>query len=89
MDKSKQTVFTLEHSYQQQGPEGLVYDEIMFIGVYSSRDSAEAAISRLSLQPGFRDYPDCFDIRECDLDEGDYWERGFVLEGHVDVPPRE
>jgi len=52
-------------------------DDAKLIGVYRSRASAKLAIDRLSLQPGFRDYPAGFDIGEFTLDR-DHWEEGFV-----------
>ncbi|MDO7844464.1 DUF7336 domain-containing protein [Sphingomonas immobilis] len=52
-------------------------DDAKLIGVYRSRSSAERAIARLSLQPGFRDYPAGFEIGEYELDR-DHWEEGFV-----------
>ena len=48
-----------------------------FLGVFSSRRLAEEAIRRLVLLPGFRDYPECFNIYEFDIDE-DSWGEGFV-----------
>jgi homoserine kinase type II len=47
------------------------------IGVYRSRDSAEAAILRLQNQPGFRDHPAGFNIDPYQLDK-DHWAEGFI-----------
>ena len=52
--------------------------EVKCIGIYSSEDSARAAVARLTKQPGFRDYPDGFEIDSYELDE-DQWSEGFVV----------
>jgi homoserine kinase type II len=58
------------------------------IGVYSSREKAEAAVKGLASQPGFRDFPDVledpsetggFNIEECELDRT-WWQEGFVID---------
>jgi hypothetical protein len=57
------------------------------VGVYSSREKAEAAVKRLASQPGFRDFPDVledpseiggFSIEEYELDRT-WWQEGFVI----------
>jgi len=55
------TVFVLEHSYElsETGEQ-----KTKLIGVYSSRKKAEKAKERLVLQPGFKDFPDYFNIDE-------------------------
>jgi len=68
------TVFVVQHSYEVE-PCG--HDETKFIGVYSTRDLAEAAVKRLSEQPGFRDKPDCFFIEEYAVDQ-DHWTEGYA-----------
>jgi hypothetical protein len=47
------------------------------IGVYSSKEYADAAVVRLSTQPGFRDYTQGFEVGPYELDR-DYWAEGFV-----------
>lgn len=68
------SVFILQHSYElsESGEK-----DTKFIGVYSSREKAQAAIERLSLQPGFKDYPDYFYIDEYEIDQDD-WCEGFA-----------
>ncbi|MCA9599083.1 MAG: hypothetical protein KC776_37490 [Myxococcales bacterium] len=67
------TVFVLHHvAHVDSGAE----DEKL-IGVYSTRQHAEAAIQRLRSLPGFSDFPDGFVIDEYALDE-DHWTEGFV-----------
>jgi homoserine kinase type II len=58
-------------------------DNAKMIGVYSSKEAADAAIGRLRHQPGFRDYPEGFSINRYALDE-DHWKEGFVdlSDGH-------
>ena len=52
-------------------------EDVKVIGLYSSPSSAAAAIERLRVQPGFRDYPDGFSIDAYELDE-DHWVEGFI-----------
>jgi hypothetical protein len=47
------------------------------IGVYSSEESAKAAIERLRKEPGFSEFPDNFDISRYEIDK-DCWTEGFV-----------
>lgn len=44
--------------------EGLERDDASLIGVYSTEANAKAAIERSKKLPGFRDYPDSFEINE-------------------------
>lgn len=67
------TAFVVQHVHElSDGTE-----DVKFIGVYSSRASAEAAVARLSQLPGFADAPDGFSIDEYPLDR-DHWTDGFV-----------
>ena len=47
------------------------------IGIYSSRELAEAARGRISQQPGFQEYPTGFLVSPYTLDK-DHWTEGFV-----------
>lgn len=72
------TVFLVHHSYEYDTEDSFENEEVKFIGVYSTRDMAEAAVRRLQTQPGFRDHAaECFLIEEHTLDE-DNWTEGFV-----------
>jgi hypothetical protein len=51
-------------------------EDVKLIGVYSSREKAQAAIARLSKAPGFSEAPDGFHIDEYHLDK-DQWAEGF------------
>jgi len=52
-------------------------DDQKLIGIYTSRQNANAAISRVKDQPGFRDYPNGFQVFEHTLDQDD-WTEGFI-----------
>ena len=67
-------VFSLHNTIVRGGQEN---DE--FIGIYSTRGSAESAIVRLRDKPGFRDAGGEFTIGPYLLDH-DYWAEGFVGE---------
>ncbi|MFN3189951.1 MAG: hypothetical protein ACE361_05455 [Aureliella sp.] len=55
-------------------------DDAKLIGVYRSLSAADAAIARLSDQPGFRDHPAGFTVDEYTLDK-DHWTEGFEVAG--------
>jgi hypothetical protein len=52
------SVFVLQHVHTRE--DGV--EDVKFIGVYSSREKAQAAVTRLSHLPGFVDVPDGFNI---------------------------
>lgn len=52
-------------------------------GVFSSMEAAESAQSVLVLQPGFRDWPDCFLVDNHIVDVME-WTEGFVTVGPED-----
>jgi homoserine kinase type II len=66
------SVFLVLHEYETCNG----CDSAKLIGVYSSREKGEAAVLRLSTQPGFRDFLDGFAIDEYKIDE-DNWQSGF------------
>ena len=51
-------------------------EDSKLLGVYSSEAAAQAAINRLRYKPGFRNYPDGFEVSEHELDR-DGWTEGF------------
>ena len=51
-------------------------EEVKFIGVYSSRHAAEAAVARLSRQAGFAETPAGFHIDAYELNK-DHWTEGY------------
>lgn len=52
-------------------------EDVKFIGVYSSEETAAAAVSRLAAQPGFRETTGGFHVDRYTVDE-DHWVGGFV-----------
>jgi hypothetical protein len=52
-------------------------EDLKLIGVYATQFNAEAAVARLSLQPGFRELPSGFHIGRYTLDK-DHWGEGFA-----------
>ena len=72
--QSQMEVFVLQHARPKDDDN----EDVKLIGIYSSRQAAEAAIARLRSQPGFADYPDEFSIDPYDLDV-DHWTEGFGI----------
>jgi hypothetical protein len=68
------TVYPLYHCRPLDDDE----EDEKFIGIYSSKAEAEAAIERLTGKPGFRDFPDDFKIYESELDRDAAWTEGFL-----------
>jgi hypothetical protein len=67
------SVFVVQHvNTQEDGVE-----DVKFIGVYSSRAHADAAVARLSCLPGFSEAAAGFHIDEYRLDQ-DQWAEGYV-----------
>jgi hypothetical protein len=67
-------LFLVQHVHKtgRKGPE-----VTKIIGIYSSRELAKEAVSRLQLAPGFRDSPSGFSIDEYEKN-ADHWAEGFV-----------
>ena len=65
-------VYVLQHAHSLEDGE----EDVKFIGVYSSRKNAQAAIARLSQAPGFSDALAGFHIDEYQLDK-DQWIEGY------------
>jgi hypothetical protein len=68
------SVFVLQHVHSQEDGS----EDVKFIGVYSSRQKAEEAVSRMSRLPGFADAPDGFHIDEYRVDR-DHWVEGYAM----------
>ncbi len=66
------SVFVVQH--EREGADG--YEDVKFIGVYSTRNLAQNAVKRLSEQPGFAEHLDGFYIEEYEVDK-DHWTEGF------------
>jgi hypothetical protein len=67
-------VFVLQHVHSREARS----EDVKLIGVYSSREQADAAMARLSPLPGFSDAPDGFHIDEYRVDQ-DHWAEGYVV----------
>jgi hypothetical protein len=72
-------VWVVQHSYDLDGCE-----ETKFIGVYSTKRKAQAAVTRLRKQPGFCDRPKDFFIDPFTLDV-DHWTEGFCTLANIQV----
>ncbi len=66
-------VFVLQHVHSL----GNEAEDVKLIGVYSSRENAQAAITRLSRAPGFSETPEGFHIDEYEMDK-DHWVEGYI-----------
>lgn len=69
-------VHILWHTYERDETE-----QSKLIGVYTSKQLAEAEIPRLRLLPGFSDYPDSFLVDSVKLNQT-WWDDGFVTVRH-------
>ena len=65
-------VYVLQHLHESDGGA----EDVKLIGVYSSRENAQAAVARLRQAPGFRDAPAGFHIDEYGVDR-DQWAEGY------------
>lgn len=74
-------VWVLQHVAREDTDD----EDVKLLGVYSSPQSAEVAISRFRQLPGFQDYPESFYIGQHELDR-DQWTEGFVTERFDDEP---
>lgn len=72
------SVFVLQHVHAFGDDD----EDVKFIGVYSSHEKAERAISRLIQKQGFKDKIDGFHIDQYEIDL-DYWIEGYVTTTHV------
>jgi len=66
-----ESVFLLHHTYEDKD-----HEDIKLIGVFSTREAAEHAMLKVKNEPGFRDYPDGFEISEYEIDKPG-WLEGF------------
>jgi hypothetical protein len=67
-------VFVVQHVHELPGGE----ESVKFIGVYSSEAQAQAAVQRLTPQPGFAETAAGFHVDRYPLDQ-DHWTEGFVV----------
>ena len=74
MDSSPpQVVFLLWHV--KELPDG--DEDSKLIGVYATVEDADAARNRVLPQPGFRDFPDGFQVSQYTVGK-DNWAEGFI-----------
>ena len=66
-------VYVVQHL--REDPDG--YDDVKFIGVYSTLQKAEEAVMRHKLLPGFIETPQGFCVEQYEVDK-DHWTEGFV-----------
>jgi hypothetical protein len=71
-------VFVLQHVHSLDGGA----EDVKFIGVYFSRENAQAAITRLGQAPGFSESPAGFHIDEYQVDK-DQWVEGYSTLAHT------
>ncbi len=71
------SVYVVQHVHSRDGD-----DDVKFIGVYSSQEKADSAVTRLSRQAGFLETIDGFSVDEYHLDR-DQWTEGYVEAGTV------
>jgi len=70
-------VYLLWHTHIDENLDG--GEDVKLMGVYSTREKAEEALSRSKHLKGFKDFTKGFDISACRLDK-DQWTSGFVTE---------
>lgn len=78
-------VYLLWHEYEDTNG----CDQSKLIGAYRTHEAAVQALERSRTLPGFRDYPDGFEIAPVSLDR-DSWTDGFVtmiLDEHSNSEP--
>jgi hypothetical protein len=68
------SVFVLQHVHEREDGG----EDVKFIGVYSSRERADAAVVRLGRLPGFSGALDGFHVDEYHVDQ-DHWVEGYVV----------
>ena len=81
---TEQHVFVLQHQHRLASGE----ESVLLIGVYQSRNSAEAAVKRLAIQPGFCEHPNVVDSTNANENQSfhidayvldkDHWTSSYV-----------
>jgi len=64
-------VYLLQHLIEREDG-----DDVKVIGIYSTAELAQAAASKLSVEPGFKDAPQGFSIDAYEVDKT-FWQEGF------------
>ncbi len=53
------------------------HEDVKLIGVYTTQKLAQEAQNKVKGQPGFKEYPNGFELSECPLNQLD-WPEGFI-----------
>ena len=70
-------VYLLKHDYRYILHDNVKSEETRLLGVYETKEKAEAAIEFYKKLPGFKDlFESDFYLSECELNKS-YWEEGF------------
>lgn len=76
-------VYILQHAYNY-GENG-EYENVKFLGVFSTRIEAQEAIKDYIKLPGFHKYGiECFNIDKCKIDKME-WNKGFIDVSKYDI----
>jgi homoserine kinase type II len=71
------SVFLLQHSYKYR-KDDLTIEDTKVLGIFSTREKAEAVIELYKTLPGFKDFSDdCFYLDEYELNMKE-WTEGFI-----------
>ncbi len=71
-------VYLLKHSYSYEIFDGIMTENGVFIGTYSTKEKAKVTIEKLKSVQGFNRFPkSCFQITPCIIGE-EHWTKGFI-----------
>ncbi|MGO2998014.1 MAG: homoserine kinase [Moraxellaceae bacterium] len=76
VEKAQNTVFVLEHARYKDDDRNNDVEDFKLIGVFATEQQAQAAISQLKNQSGFKAYPNGFHIDEYPIGQI-HWSQGF------------
>ena len=76
VEKAQNTVFVLEHARYKDDDKNNDVEDYKLIGVFTTEQQAQTAMSQLKMQPGFKDYPNGFHIDAYPLGQIN-WSQGF------------
>ena len=74
----KKFVYLLQHTPMDTVLDDFIDDQIKYIGIYESIESAQLEIAKLIKKSGFSEQPDNFIIAPYELNHTG-WEEGFFL----------
>ena len=76
VEKAQNTVFVLEHACYKDDDRNNDVEDFKLIGVFATEQQAQAAVSQLKNQSGFKAYPNGFHIDEYPIGQI-HWSQGF------------